>query len=120
LRVKYGGRIIDVENQSEHPRREFYADWNHYTISIQKEKVHNGHAWYVQLTTPQGGYDYDGYYRQPEGNLGGTMSEALQDCFDNIDFPPMSINEDEGEQEEKQVLNFDKVCKQIQILNRGF
>lgn len=100
MRVKYGGRTVNVENQSNHPQKEFYADWNYYTISIQKEKVRNGHAWYVQLITPRGGYDYDGYYKQPDGSLGGTMSAALQDCFNNIDFPPMSANEDEEDDEE--------------------
>ena len=103
MRVKYGGRTIDVENQSDHPRREFYADWNGYAISIQKEKVQSGYAWYVQLTTPRGGYDYDGYCRQPEGNLGGTMGEALQDCFDNIDFPPINVNEDEEDDEDSEI-----------------
>lgn len=55
MRVKYGGRTINVENQSNHPSKEFYADWNGYAIQIQKEKVHNGHAWHVQLTTPREG-----------------------------------------------------------------
>lgn len=93
LRVKYGGRTINVKNQSRNPTKEFYADWNGYAIKIQKEKVYNGHAWYVQLTTPRVGYDYDGYYRQPEWSFGGTMSAALQDCFDNVNFTPMSANE---------------------------
>ncbi len=101
MKVKYGGQTINVENQSDHPSKEFYADWNYYTISIQKEKVGGDRAWYVQLTTPRGGYDYDGYYRRKDGSLGGTMSKALQDCFDNIDFPPMSIDEDDDESEEE-------------------
>jgi len=86
LKVKYNNNTIDVPNQSETPRKDFCSDWNDYAIEILKE---NNEQWYIQLTNPHGEYDYDGYFK-------GTMKEALQDCFDNIDYPPMTIDE-EGE-----------------------
>lgn len=96
MKVKYNKQAIDVPNKSKTPNKEFYADWNDYTITINKEKKllsDNKQRWYIQLTTPRGGYDYDGYFN-------GTMREALQDCFDNIDYPPMDIEDDDEDNDE--------------------
>jgi len=101
MKVKYDNKIIDIENASITSRKEFYAEWNFYIIHITKERLKTygkdyGSAWYIQLITPRGGYDYDGYYKK-NGSYAGTLNEALQDCFNNVDYPPMTLCDEEDE-----------------------
>jgi hypothetical protein len=96
MRVKYNNQYINVINEADNPRKEFLAFWNNYYIAIAKEKLktwdrRNTYAWYVQVQNPTGCYDYDGYYKNKYGSYEGTMSEALQDAFNNIDYPPIPV-----------------------------
>lgn len=97
MKIKWNGETIEVENQID-SKNMFFCVWNDYTIEITREKVGlwgtpKTNAWYVQLNTPNGGYDYDGYFRLSNGQLGGTLRQALQDCFNNIDYPLIKIGD---------------------------
>lgn len=99
MKVKWNGGTIDIPNQST-KKNEFYCNWNYYTILITKEKLRSftkdyGYGWYIQLTNPTGGYDYDGYFKNSNDTYKGTISQALQDCFNNIDYPLMSVSDEE-------------------------
>lgn len=96
MKIKWNNQTIDVELEKPY-KNTYFCTWNDYTIEIIKEKLtYKGekiNAWYIQLTTPNGGYDYDGYFKLPNGQYGGTLRQALQDCFNNIDYPLIKIGD---------------------------
>lgn len=97
MRVKWNGQTINVENW-ENKKNSFYSQWNDYSISTVKERLHGWSkdgidAWYIQCIDPRGSYIYDGYFKNKDGSYGGTLSQVLQDCFDNIGYPLVDVNE---------------------------
>lgn len=101
MKVKWNNQTIDIQNWLN-KTTEFYCEWNYYSISIKREPLKTwsknyGNAWYVQLITPNGGYDYDGYFKTKDGEYGKTLKGALQDCFDNISYPLIQIGEEDDE-----------------------
>lgn len=92
--VKYNNQKYNITN-TENKKQNFYAIWNDYTIWIQKEYKDE---YYCQVINPYGSYNVDGYFR-------GTLSQVLQECFDNIDIPLLDINNEPEDEEGDDTYN---------------
>jgi len=97
MKIKYDNQTIDVDNQSSHPKKEFYTYWNDYFIQVVPDEFVRKHhkkknAWVVCCVDPVGSYLVDAVDY-------GTVRQMVQLCFDNIDVPFKTIEdfEDDGE-----------------------
>jgi hypothetical protein len=82
MRIKYNNQTINIQNQSDNPKKEFFCVWNGYTIQVGLDEYMKKHykktsydAW---CCVPSGGYIVN-------GASSPTMREAVQECFDNMD-----------------------------------
>jgi hypothetical protein len=82
MKVKFKGKTLDIKNESS-KKSEFYANWNGYTIEVNKYDIH-----YFDNGSQK--IKYEGYCVNPLGSCicdcvtHNKISEAVQDCFDNI------------------------------------
>lgn len=95
MRVKFKGKTLDIKNEAK-TKKEFNATWNGYVIEVtpyDMEYYSNGKR----------KLKYDGYCVNPMGSwlcesvTHNTISEAVQECFDNIasDIDDLKSNYDE-------------------------
>ena len=86
MKVNFKGKILNIKNESN-SRKEFNANWNGYVIEVipyEKEycSYFNGKERQKQK--------YEGYCVNPLGSWicdsvsCNSISEAVQECFDNI------------------------------------
>lgn len=58
-------------------RHDFCGTYKGYTINIDRD--HPSQNWYIIVTSPSGGYVYDGWWRDSEGKpLREAIAEALR------------------------------------------
>lgn len=92
MKVKWNGEIINVENESDIPKKHFFAYWNDYTIEVSFDEE-------IKRLVGKKQYIADCY--DPNGGLlvnwacFPTMKEAVQCCFDNIEYPLINIENEE-------------------------
>ena len=95
MRVKWNGKTINVVLEkttiSYKPLEYRWSlNWNDYVIEIVKDKWYRSKPFTPTLWNPNGGIDVD-------GGLYKTLTQAVQVCFDNINYPLMSVNDEEDE-----------------------
>lgn len=76
MKIKFKGNILNIQNKdTDNPRKNFYITWNHFNIYISKDKDNK---------------TYDSIVISPlgetivENSSYKTMTEAVQDAFNNI------------------------------------
>lgn len=85
MRVKFKGKTLNIKNEKD-SKKEFYANWNGYVIEVTPyEKEYS----YINGREKQK-QKYDGYCVNPLGSwicesvTHNNISEAVQECFNNI------------------------------------
>lgn len=98
MKIKFKNKILDVKNESN-SKKDFFAEWNGYTIEIFKTKE----IWVLKKQDIQNNKKYEGICINPLGYwicdciTGEALKSVLQECFDNIagDIDDMKSNYDE-------------------------
>ena len=76
MKIKFRGKTLDIQNENtENPKKCFYATWNYFEINISKY----GKYYESIVTSPLG----DLLVRHSSYK---TMKEAVQDAFNNIEL----------------------------------
>lgn len=82
MKVNFRGKKLDIKNEKD-SKKEFLANWNRFTIEILPYETHYSSDGKRKLK-------YEGYCINGLGSClcdattHNTISEALQECFDNI------------------------------------
>lgn len=105
MKIKFKGKTLDIKNEAN-SKKEFNANWNGYIIEVTPyEKEYSYHSGKEKQKQK-----YEGYCVNPMGSwicdctTHTTISEAVQECFNNIssDIDDMKSQYDEiGEWLEK-------------------
>ena len=95
MRVKFRNKTLNVENKSE-SKKEFYAAWNGYTIEVtpyETEYYSSGSRklkYEAMCVNPMGCYIVN-------TTTHNTISEGVQECFNNISLDVDDMKSDYDE-----------------------
>jgi hypothetical protein len=101
MRVKWIGKTINLNNEEKRsPKKVFYCNWNNYDITVSLEE-------WIKRNYKRN--EYTAYCHAPDGGAlvcGAaypSIHEAVQGCFDNIDYPLVKISECDDDQDENDI-----------------
>ena len=94
LKVKFRGRNLDIKNEKE-TKREFLITWNGYLIEVN--------PYQKEYSSGKQKLKYEAYCVNPMGSwivntiTCNTISEGVQECFDNISLDIDDLKSDYDE-----------------------
>lgn len=85
MRVKFKGKTLDIKNEAN-SKKDFNVNWNGYVVEVTPYEKEYSYSSGKEKQKQK----YEGYCVDPMGNwicdsvTHNTISEAVQECFDNI------------------------------------